>query len=101
MRENTRCEVDEPMSTPTLRTMISSSPSSDRPVLEKNTRPPWASSDITRVHQHASWPGMYPAMASRLVLEEATGQLRAHELRHHGALLVEVRLHPVFRAFRF
>src|SRR6266545_3873681 len=24
----------------------------------------------------------------------------AHELRHHGALLVEVGLHPVLRAFR-
>jgi hypothetical protein len=43
MRENTRCEVDEPMSTPTLSTTISSSPSSERPVEEKKTRPPWSS----------------------------------------------------------
>src|SRR5213080_3800738 len=44
MRENTRCEVDEPMSTPTLRTTISSSSTSERPVLEKKTRPPTCSS---------------------------------------------------------
>jgi hypothetical protein len=46
MRENTRCDVDEPMSTPTLSTTISSSSTSERPVLEKNTRPPTASSVI-------------------------------------------------------
>ena len=46
MRENTRCEVDEPMSTPTLSTTISSSSSSERPVEEKKTRPPWSSSVI-------------------------------------------------------
>src|SRR5205814_846151 len=44
MRENTRCEVDEPMSTPTLRTTISSSSTSERPVLEKKMRPPTCSS---------------------------------------------------------
>src|ERR1700712_2899915 len=44
MRENTRCDVDEPISTPTLSTTISSSPSSERPVLEKKTRPSCSSS---------------------------------------------------------
>src|ERR1700730_3919819 len=44
MRENTRCEVDEPISTPTLSTTISSSSTSERPVLEKNIRPPALSS---------------------------------------------------------
>src|SRR5687767_8840753 len=43
MRENTRCEVDEPMSTPTLSTTIWSSSSSERPVEEKKMRPPLAS----------------------------------------------------------
>src|SRR6516164_2701072 len=44
MRENTRCEVEEPISTPTLRTTISSSSTRERPVLEKKIRPPCASS---------------------------------------------------------
>src|SRR3989442_15202412 len=44
MRENTRCEVDEPISTPTLRTTSSSSSTSERPELEKKMRPPCASS---------------------------------------------------------
>src|SRR5262245_1302460 len=43
MRENTRCEVEEPISTPTERMQISSSPSSVRPLLEKKIRPPSAS----------------------------------------------------------
>src|SRR5258708_1889528 len=44
MRENTRCEVDEPISTPTLSTTISSSSTRERPVLEKKIRPPALSS---------------------------------------------------------
>ena len=44
MRENTRCEVDEPISTPTDSTHSSSSSPKVRPVLEKKMRPPWASS---------------------------------------------------------
>src|SRR5579864_1451054 len=43
MRENTRCEVDEPISTPTESTHNSSSSPKVRPVEEKNMRPPWAS----------------------------------------------------------
>src|SRR5262249_41946290 len=46
MRENTRCEVEEPISTPTLSTTISSSSTSERPVEEKKTRPPSASSAL-------------------------------------------------------
>src|SRR5271168_4902334 len=48
MRENTRCEVDEPISTPTESTHSSSSSPNVRPWLEKKMRPPassfWASS---------------------------------------------------------
>src|SRR5215470_2276907 len=40
MRENTRCEVDDPMSTPTESTHSSSSSPKVRPVLEKKMRPP-------------------------------------------------------------
>src|ERR1700730_7465790 len=54
MRENTRCEVDEPISTPTLSTTISSSSTSERPVLEKKTRPPALSSFITSTLQPQS-----------------------------------------------
>src|SRR2546421_6894349 len=43
MRENTRWEVDDPISTPTLRTTISSSSTSERPVEEKKMRPPSSS----------------------------------------------------------
>src|SRR5262247_595599 len=46
MRENTRCEVEEPMSTPTVSRQISSSSASERPALEKKMRPPRASSVI-------------------------------------------------------
>src|SRR6202140_3550134 len=44
MRENTRCEVDEPISTPTESTHSSSSSPKVRPVEEKKMGPPWASS---------------------------------------------------------
>src|SRR6266852_851749 len=46
MRENTRCEVEEPISTPTVSRQISSSSASVRPVEEKKMRPPSASSVI-------------------------------------------------------
>src|SRR4051794_13727747 len=71
MRENTRCEVEEPMSTPTLRMTISSSSTSERPVLEKKIRPLGACSVIG---------GRHPS--------------RAREFRNDGALLVEIGLHP-------
>src|SRR5579862_1398387 len=48
MRENTRCEVDEPISTPTDSTHSSSSSPNVRPVDEKKMRPPWASSSVIR-----------------------------------------------------
>src|SRR5215470_1489542 len=51
MRENTRCEVEEPMSTPTLKTTISSSSTSERPVEEKKMRPPCASSVMSRIRR--------------------------------------------------
>src|SRR5580692_7372310 len=47
MRENTRWEVEEPISTPTLNTQISSSPSRLRPVVEKKIRPPASSVSIS------------------------------------------------------
>src|ERR1700683_3523128 len=43
MRENTRWEVEEPISTPTLNMKISASPSRLRPVGEKKNRPPASS----------------------------------------------------------
>src|SRR5262245_6708600 len=78
MRENTRWEVDEPISTPTLSTTISSSSTSERPVEVKKMRPPWASSSVT------------VAILSR-----------AGEFGHHRALLIEGALHPALHAFRF
>src|SRR5215203_3762998 len=62
MRENTRCDVDDPMSTPTLRTTISSSSTSERPVLEKKTRPPTASSFIQVVPLFNVMAGLAPAI---------------------------------------
>src|SRR3954447_13329685 len=117
MRENTRCDVDEPISTPTLSTTISSSSTSERPVLEKNTRPPTASSVISinvpqsSGHSQLSCPAEagHPVVT---VLSMGAGRARfpcavitgssacadddsqsgsgADEFRHHGALLVEV-----------
>src|SRR5690349_19228953 len=49
MRENTRCEVDEPMSTPTLSTQIWSSSASVRPVEEKKMRSPSAPCSMTGI----------------------------------------------------
>src|SRR5580692_10153650 len=49
MRENTRCEVDEPMSTPTESTHSSSSSPKVRPVEEKKMCPPCASSWVSSV----------------------------------------------------
>src|SRR6266568_9075920 len=79
MRENTRCEVDEPISTPTLKTTISSSSTSERPVLEKKMRPPSASSPLMTPERIAPSSG-------------------AHEFRHHRAFPVEVGLHPARHA---
>src|SRR6266705_6639258 len=79
MRENTRCEVEEPISTPTLSTTTSSSSMSERPVLEKKIRPPCASSS-------AIMPG---APCSR-----------ARELGYDGAFLVEFGVHSARHPFR-
>src|SRR5438552_12550679 len=79
MRENTRCEVEEPISTPTLSTTTSSSSTSERPVLEKKIRPPCASSS-------AIMPG---APCSR-----------ARELGYDGAFLVEFGVHSARHPFR-
>src|SRR5579872_4864268 len=57
MRENTRCEVDEPMSTPTERTHSSSSSPNVLPVEEKKMRPPWASSSVIYLLPHTSFRG--------------------------------------------
>src|SRR5580658_8780281 len=56
MRENTRCEVDEPMSTPTESTHNSSSSPNVRPVEEKKMRPPWASSVMRSSRRHSGAP---------------------------------------------
>src|SRR5215471_10327976 len=77
MRENTRCEVEEPMSTPTDRMQISSSPSSERPLLEKKIRPPSASPSVMLC------PSLYAA-------EQNAGI--EFELKH------EVEQHPDHRA---
>src|SRR5262245_45916696 len=138
MRENTRCEVEEPMSTPTLSTTISSSSTSERPVEEKKMRPPWASSVMLRIQRcRVGKGGGYACpsgkdyrapcprvLASSTSLHDGVGTAydstcravkpcqrlcppydspilsRTHEFRHYGALLVEVILHPVLRAFR-
>src|SRR5229473_8608814 len=133
MRENTRCEVEEPISTPTLSTTISSSSTKERPVEEKKVRPPSASSVIARVPgecsgrpcasgtrpgtqrtsreaqywEHPSWcAGSRLSLArwqranfavsrarsagTRAPERTIAHELRAHEFRHHRALLVEV-----------
>src|SRR5579872_1144206 len=54
MRENTRCEVDEPISTPTESTHSSSSSPNVRPVEEKKIRPPWDSSFMSQSLQTKS-----------------------------------------------
>src|SRR6478672_8553109 len=76
MRENTRWEVEDPISTPTLRMTISSPSTSERPVLEKKIRPPSTSSSL---------------MVRRAIS-------RAGEFRHDGALLIEFALHPARHA---
>src|SRR5580704_3914822 len=105
IRENTRCDVDEPMSTPTESTHNSSSSPNVRPVEEKKTRPPWDSSVMMR---HArpcaghprlsfarkSWmAGTSPAMT-------ADAEARSF-LRQQAAIiaLVIFRPHPVRCAF--
>src|SRR5688572_27726116 len=66
------------MSTPALRMTISSSSTSERPVLEKKTRPP----------------------GSSLLIAPIRWESGAREFRNDGALLVETRLHPAGYAFR-
>src|ERR1700675_1639436 len=77
MRENTRWEVDEPISTPTLRMQISSSSESVRPVEEKKIRPPCSSVSI-----FINGPQVLRAAPShslgQLALEIADVELRPH-----------------------
>src|SRR5262249_49934384 len=75
MREKTRCEVDDPISTPTESTHSSSSSPNVRPVLEKKIRPPISS-----------------VMGSDFSLSF---------LRQQAAIIALVIFgpHPVFRAF--
>src|SRR5262249_177912 len=79
MRENTRCEVEDPISTPTLSTTTSSSSTSERPVLEKKIRPPCAPSSASMAGAACS---------------------RGRELGHDRALLVEFGLHAARHPFR-
>src|SRR5262245_18205711 len=81
MRENTRCEVDEPMSTPTDSTTTWSSSSSERPVEEKKMRPPLSSCST-------GMPVTYPqngatVARSRLQLQQRI-RIAVAELRHVG-----------------
>src|SRR5260370_7023088 len=66
------------MSTPALSTTISSSSTSERPVLEKKIRPPCVSSSAITSGAPCS---------------------RARELGHDGALLVEFGLHSARHPF--
>src|SRR5262249_24210693 len=97
MRENTRCEVDEPISTPTLSTTISSSSTSERPVLEKKMRPPCASSSVI-VPIEPNPSHARPKRAATMTVAPRS-KSRAREFRHHGALLVEVGLHSARHPF--
>src|SRR5262245_13434760 len=99
MRENTRCEVDEPISTPTLRTTISSSSTSERPVLEKKMRPPSASPSVMTHCCPGRVQDDHPA-GTREPTRTSVSVSRAHEFRYDGALLVEFGLHPARHAFR-
>ena len=101
MRENTRCEVDEPMSTPTESTHSSSSSPKVRPVEEKKMRPPWASSG------HASvivMPGVRIGETESYLRRDKPGMLDGgmHSfLRQQPAViaLVIFRPHAVLGAF--
>src|SRR5262245_2099484 len=107
MRENTRCDVEEPISTPTVRRQISSSSASVRPVLEKKMRPPSASSVIwQRAHdtRHLSpLAGRGGASGKR---GRSPWALEAVPIRRSSflwqlalvILVVELRLHPVVGA---
>src|SRR5580704_12596923 len=102
MRENTSCDVDEPMSTPTLSRQISSSSMRVRPVFEKKMRPP-ASLVMRRTlsgHARRTDPdarlvprGVHPALDAgarqgRRVL--GTDERVLHPVRDRGAALVDV-----------
>src|SRR5262245_1957846 len=90
MREKTRCEVDEPISTPTLSTTISSSSTSERPVLVKKMRPPSSSPAIRKTDRPSR---MRPQAA-------CVPASCARELGHGGALLVKAGLHSARHPFR-
>src|SRR5580693_5774562 len=96
MRENTRCEVDEPISTPTLSTTISSSSTSERPVLEKKIRPPALSSFMpatllpetpNTVPPPAPGPfSCHGRTCSGHLDQECTVPLQSRSLRHKGVV---------------
>src|SRR5262249_51712589 len=90
MRENTRCEVEEPISTPTLSTTISSSSTSERPVLLKKMRPLSFS------------PAIMPTVPPSPIRRGAACAPAscACELGHGGAFLVKAGLHSARHAFR-
>src|SRR6478672_8532501 len=89
MRENTRCEVEEPISTPALSTTISSSSTSDRPVLVKKMRPPSSSSAIMATVRPSRMRPAAPCAPPSC----------ARELGHGGALLVKAGLHSARHPF--
>src|SRR5262249_17034709 len=90
--ENTRWEVEEPISTPTLRMQISSSPSRLRPVLEKKIRPPCSSVSIftrqllsadlvrwalrARARPHPTTGGAMPTLSDHAVLPRGQNRRR-------------------------
>src|SRR6476659_238006 len=90
MRENTRCEVEEPISTPALSTTISSSSTSERPVLVKKMRPPSCSSAIMATVRPSRMRPAAPCASPSC----------ARELGQGGALLVKAGLHSARHPFR-
>src|SRR6266571_1958779 len=95
MRENTRCEVEEPMSTPTLRRRISSSSSRLRLTLLKNILPP--ASLIEPFLLLASFPRRREPMARR-ICHAMGSRLRGNDAPLFDRRQVPVRVHPVDHA---
>src|ERR1700744_1187448 len=89
MREKTRCEVDEPISTPTESTHNSSSSPKVRPVLEKKMRPPWGTSSLT-----PSFFRQQPAIIA-LVIFRTHAVLGAFAFHPLGVFLAQERIFHV------
>src|SRR5262249_325490 len=109
MREKTRCEVDDPMSTQTLRTQIWSSSASVRPVEEKKIRSPSSPRSMMGIAcPFSSWPGSSRPSTSYFIATPRDVDAR-HKAGHDAGvsllrqfalvvLVVELGVHPVRRA---